>query len=238
MPKVMLKKHNWFFEGKEEEEDVVLVLHRHWVTLTVRILIVCVFFFLPFIFLVVFSSVIVQYNLIAIYSFLWITYYLFLWFWLFYIITMYTLDNWIVTTERVVDSLQTGFFNRRVAELQLDKIQDVSYKVKGLIPTFFNYGIIEIQTAGKDNKFFFEQIPDPQRVKDIIMELILEEEQKEESGPNPHHHILVKKHGVPAPLSTEPADVKDGVPQETAGGEEEKKVDVSKMEDIKHDVNP
>ena len=212
MPKIILKKQNWFFEGKEEEEDVVLVLHRHWFILSIKISLVIIFTFLPFIALVVFSSIIVNYKLIEIFSFLWVTYYLFLWFWLFYVITMYTLDNWIVTTKRVIDSLQNGFFNRRVAELQLNKIQDVSYRVAGLMATFFNYGIVEIQTAGKDNKFFFEQVPNPQRVKDIIMELVIEEREKESREgreelegfhEHKHHHILVKKDGVPTPITTE-----------------------------------
>lgn len=204
MPKIILKKQNWFFDGKEETEDIILVLHRHWIALVVKMMFVGIFILLPFILLVVFSSQIVKYDLISLYSFFWITYYLFMWFWLFYTITMYLLDNWVVTTERVIDSLQTGFFNRRVSELQLDKIQDVSYKIKGLIPTFFNYGTVEIQTAGKDNKFFFEQIPDPQRVKDVIMELIMEEEESDsKSGHKTHNHILVKEKGVPSLLTTE-----------------------------------
>ena len=210
MTKVILKKQNWFFEGKEEEEDVILVLHRHWFTLSIKILLVLFFTILPFVMLVVFSSIIVTYNLISIFSFLWVTYYLLLWYWLFYVITMYTLDNWIVTTKRIIDSLQSGFFNRKVSELHLEKIQDVSYRVNGLLATFFNFGVVEIQTAGKEQKFLFEDVPNPQKVKDIIMELILEAEEEENEGKNndehprrPENHILVEKEGVPTPLTTE-----------------------------------
>ncbi len=213
MARIILKKQNWFFEGKEDTEDVVLVLHRHWFTLSVQILLVIIYIFLPIVLLVVLSSFIVNYNLISIFSFFWVTYYLVLWFWLFYTITMYTLDNWIVTTKRIIDSLQGGFFNRNVAELQLDKIQDVSYRIEGLIPTFFNYGVVEIQTAGKDHKFFFEQVSDPQRVKDIIMELIIEEENAD-VGLNNHrgteNHVLVEDNGVPTPLTVIDADEGNG----------------------------
>ncbi|MEI6553093.1 MAG: PH domain-containing protein [bacterium] len=209
MPKIVLKKQNWFFEGKEDEEDVVLVLHRHWFTLSMKIFLVIVFTVLPFVALVVFSSIIVKYSLISMFSFAWITYYLLLWYWLFYTITMYTLDNWIVTTKRIIDSLQNGFFNRRVSELHLEKIQDVSYRITGLLPTFFNYGVVEIQTAGKEQKFLFEDVPNPQRIKDIIMELILEEEEEDENGGLRNHttqgsqnHILVEKDGVPSPIVT------------------------------------
>lgn len=202
MSKIVLKKQNWFFEGKEEEEDVVLVLHRHWLVLISKISIILIATIIPFILLVVFSSIIVNYNLISIFSFFWVLYYLLLWFWLFYAITMYTLDNWVVTTKRIIDSLQSGFFNRRVSELHLEKIQDVSYKIVGLIPTFLNYGVVEIQTAGKELKFLFEDVPNPQRVKDIIMELILEEEDRE-NGLKDDNHILVDKNGEPAQLITE-----------------------------------
>ncbi len=188
MTKIILKKQNWFFEGKEEQEDVMLVLHRHWLTLGVQISAVILLGFLPFVLLLVLSSVIVKFNLIPIFSFFWVIYYMGLWYWLFYVVTMYQLDNWIVTNRRIVDSLQSGFFNRRIAELHLEKIQDVSYKVEGLIPTFFNYGTVEIQTAGTEHKFFFDQIPNPQGVKDVIMELIIVEEKKEEEIPNPPHH--------------------------------------------------
>lgn len=207
MPRVILKKQNWFFEGKEDEEDVVLVLHRHWFILSLKVFVVIASSLLPFVALVVFSSIIVTYNLISIFSFLCITYYLLIWYWLFYVITMYTLDNWIVTTKRIIDSLQNGFFNRRVSELHLEKIQDVSYRITGLIPTFFNYGVVEIQTAGKEQKFLFEQVANPQRVKDIIMELILEGEEAENNGHEngPKNHVLVEKNGVPSPIVTVPS---------------------------------
>ena len=213
MSRIILKKQNWFFEGKEDTEDVVLVLHRHWFTLSVRILLVLVYIFLPVVLLVALSSFIVKYNLISIFSFFWVTYYLVLWFWLFYTITMYTLDNWIVTTKRIIDSMQGGFFNRNVAELQLDKIQDVSYRIEGLIPTFFNYGVVEIQTAGKDHKFFFEQVADPQRVKDIIMELVIEEENADVGlNKGQENHVLVEENGVPTPLILQEADdAKEGI---------------------------
>ena len=174
-----------------------------------NISLVIIFTALPIIALIVFSIPIVKYNLISLFSFLWITYYLVIWFWLFYVITMYTLDNWVVTTKRVIDSVQNGFFNRKVAELHLEKIQDVSYRITGLLPTFFNYGVVEIQTAAKDQKFLFEDVPDPQRIKDIIMELILEEE---DDGINEQHktnRVLVEENGVPTPLVTDSASTED-----------------------------
>ena len=210
MSRLVLKKQNWFFEGKEDEEDVILVLHRHWLTVGTKITIVMILAIVPFIVLIVLGPLIVKFNLIGLFSFGLVAYFMMLWYALFHIITMYMLDNWVVTTKRIIDSEQRGFFNRVVAELHLEKIQDVSYRVEGLFPTFFNYGIVEIQTAGVEHKFFFNEVPNPQRVKDIIMELILEEEDAENhnsDGVSAHHgHILVKSDGVPTPLITESHD--------------------------------
>jgi uncharacterized membrane protein YdbT with pleckstrin-like domain len=99
-------------------------------------------------------------------------YYMFLWYSFFYSLTMYTLDTWIVTNMRIINSVQTGFFNRQISELALDKIQDVSVHTKGALATVIDYGDIKVQTAGTEKHFVFEQIGKPQDVKDQIMELV------------------------------------------------------------------
>ena len=84
---------------------------------------------------------------------------------------MYTLDVWIVTNHRIVDSTQNGFFNRTVSELHLARIQDISVQTKGVIQTFFKFGDLQVQTAGTEERFNFSQIPNPGQVKDEIMKL-------------------------------------------------------------------
>ncbi len=108
-------------------------------------------------------------ELIPLYWF-GVSLYLLLW-WnaVFYRLTMYLLDIWIVTDHRVIDSQQFGFFHRTVAELGLARIQDISTKLQGTMATFFNFGNLDIQTAGTEPKFRFEQIPNPAKVKDVIV---------------------------------------------------------------------
>ncbi len=117
-----------------------------------------------------------------------------LWFILFYVITMYLLNSWIVTNERIVDSEQVGFFNRKVAELSLSVVQDVSITLQGLIPTTMNFGSIIIQSAGRENHFYFDQVPKPQEIKDTIMFLIEKIEDRKE-----HQHNVERspRTGVP-----------------------------------------
>mgnify|MGYP001589399367 FL=1 len=87
----------------------------------------------------------------------------------FYALTMYLLDVWIVTNQRIIDSTQRGFFNRSVSELHNSRIQDISVKVSGLFQSLLKFGDLEVQTAGTENKFRFLQIPNPVEVKNVIM---------------------------------------------------------------------
>jgi len=84
---------------------------------------------------------------------------------------MYTLDVWIVTDRRIIDSTQHGFFNRVVSELHLSRIQDISVSTRGVIQTFLKFGDLQVQTAGTDEKFKFQQIPHPEKVKDVIRKI-------------------------------------------------------------------
>lgn len=83
----------------------------------------------------------------------------------------YYLDLWIVTDERILDIDQEGVFMRKVSELPLHRIQDVHVEVKGVFATLFNFGTIEVQTAGTEQRFEFAGIPDPQRVSRQVLEL-------------------------------------------------------------------
>jgi len=42
-------------------------------------------------------------------------------------------------------------------------------RLKWLIPTILNYGNLKIQTAGTEPKFTFKEIPNPIKVKELIM---------------------------------------------------------------------
>jgi len=153
-----------------KNEEVKLMIRRHWANLLGLISFVLIMSILPIIFYFILSPYIhlsdgffnvfviglgMYYMFIATLFFIgWLDYYL---------------DVWIITNHRVIDSEQHGFFKRSVAELHLSKIQDISIIVSGPIATFLDYGDLEIQTAGTEPKFIFKQIPHPVQVKDQIM---------------------------------------------------------------------
>jgi len=93
----------------------------------------------------------------------------------------YYLDIWLITSERIIDVRQEGFFSRTVAELKLFQVQDVASELKGFWQFVFKFGDVYVQTAGEAQRFSFSTIPHPEKVRDIIIRLV--EQSKE-------HHKL------------------------------------------------
>ena len=85
-----------------------------------------------------------------------------------------------VTNEHIIDIEQKTVFNRIVAKLELERIQDVTAETKGFMQTVFNYGDVYIQTAGERERFVFKDVPSPQFVADIILRTVDKLEKKGE----------------------------------------------------------
>jgi uncharacterized membrane protein YdbT with pleckstrin-like domain len=167
-----LKTSSYSFEGKKDDETVILFLHRHWFTLASKLSYIALGIFAPFAVLIILGPYIVQNSLIPMFLLLTFCFYMFIWYMLFYTLTMYTLDTWIVTDRRIINSVQCGFFDRRVSELNLERVQDISIRMEGAVATMIGYGEIEVQTAGAEHRFLFHQVGNPQQVKDEIMKIV------------------------------------------------------------------
>jgi hypothetical protein len=68
-----------------------------------------------------------------------------------FLIMFYAWIGWhftvyIVTDQRLMQINQKGLWKRSVVDIGLDKIQTVSYEIKGLQETLFGFGTIVIQT--------------------------------------------------------------------------------------------
>lgn len=110
--------------------------------------------------------------------------------WVFFFVqwTNYYLDVWYITEKRIIDVDQKGLFHREVSNLRFDKIQDISVEVKGIIPTFLNFGDLRVQTAAEDSaNFFMPHATHPDDVRKIIFSRHNVEAEKmhhEKDGPN------------------------------------------------------
>lgn len=159
------------FEGEEDGEKVILLVRRHPFFIIVRLVFFIILILIPITIDALFLPFLHTNNILDLFFFISSVWYLFLWSGIFYSLTMYTLDVWIVTDRRIIDSLQHGFFNRTISELHLTRIQDISVQTEGIIQTILHFGDLQVQTAATEEKFKFSQIPNPVKVKDEIMRL-------------------------------------------------------------------
>jgi uncharacterized membrane protein YdbT with pleckstrin-like domain len=77
----------------------------------------------------------------------------------------------IFTNVHLVQANQFGLFTHRVSQISFMRIQDVTGGRKGLLQALFNYGDVEIQSAGEDEKFIFSKAPNPQDIADDALEI-------------------------------------------------------------------
>lgn len=74
---------------------------------------------------------------------------------------IYRGNQLIVSDKNITQVLQIGLFDRKVSELSLGNVEDVTAQQRGILPTLFNYGVVIIETAGEQNNFTFRYCPNP-----------------------------------------------------------------------------
>lgn len=159
----------------QKNEKVLLVVRKHWFLMVGPIITFAVLLLIPVIVLTLlplvksyagesfnFASIEALVSLgLALWS-------MFLLLFIFLIWTVYYLDMWIITDERIIDIEQHGLFSREISEIPLHRVQDVTIEIHGLIETFLKFGTIRIQTAG-EREFVIKNVPQLYEIKDIIL---------------------------------------------------------------------
>ncbi len=158
------------FEGKRENEKIIVFTRRHWFVLLNSIIGAAFASIFPLVLIIFGAKFLIMYNMSAIFTLCWVIYLMIVWFFLFHKLTMYALDTWIVTNERIIDISQVALFSRKVSELHPESIQDISVNTHGAVQSYLDFGNIEIQTGATAQRFLFEQVPHPLTIKDAIME--------------------------------------------------------------------
>lgn len=171
------------FPGQQANEQICLLTRPHWIVLAGKILI-----WLLFVAMLVYLDNYLAPNFpllkvspyFQIFGLLKIVYLMLLIVALFSIWILYYLNYQIITNERVVDVTQKSLLHHTTSELRLERIQDVTAEIKGLLGNFFDYGNVYVQTAGETVRFEFDRVPNPHNVEKLILDLYekLPEEQK------------------------------------------------------------
>ncbi len=83
--------------------------------------------------------------------------------------THYYLDLWVITDRRIIVIEQIGFFNRKVSNFRLERMQDIKVSISGIIPTLLNFGTLRAQTASAaESNFISPALPDPRGLQSLI----------------------------------------------------------------------
>lgn len=164
--------NKYHFKGQLPGEIILKVIRRHWFDIFWQYIPLSALLALLILSMMILPSLVPDlYTSPQLFYFAHSLFLLALWLYAALIWVDYYLDVWIVTNKRVVNVEQKGLFMRDVSELRYNKIQDITTEVKGVIPTFLNYGNVYIQTAGEQLRFLFHNVPDPYSIKGQLVEL-------------------------------------------------------------------
>lgn len=160
------------FENQEADETVLLFLRRHFITNAPWILTVIILLLFPFLFPLLFSLIPFPPLPSSYFFFITLFYYL--------IVFTYALVEYMdwfynismVTQKRIVDIDYSHIVFHDVAVTKLSLVEDTNYHQSGFIRSFFDFGDVFVQTAGKVVHFDFLAVPKPIRVIKIIESLI------------------------------------------------------------------
>jgi hypothetical protein len=77
-------------------------------------------------------------------------------------------DIWVVTNQRIIDSIKPNFFNSRLASADLVDVEDISVQHSGIFATAFKYGDLRCQTAGEQPNFVLGGVPNPTHILSVV----------------------------------------------------------------------
>jgi hypothetical protein len=154
----------------QASENVLLLCRRHWMYLYPKLAVLLLICLLPIIVVTLIvsagpglGSTMGRVTLIAdaLWALYWAVRIYFTWY-------RYSHDMWVVTNQRIVDSLRRHWFHHQMASADLIDVEDMSVIKEGLLATAFNFGDVRCQTAGEQPNFVLAGIPAPANVLGTI----------------------------------------------------------------------
>ncbi len=163
------------FPGQLEHEEVLIFVRRHWVPFLGWVAVTVILLLIPLVALLILRGIGIE-NLwqgqaltllsVGIGTHLLLTGAVFLTGWIEHYLAVS-----ILTTDRLVTIRQVGLFNRRVAELSLLRVQDVSAHIRGYLQSLLQFGDVSVETAGEVPNFVMKNVPRPHIIANTILML-------------------------------------------------------------------
>jgi hypothetical protein len=160
----------------EPDEKVLTTVRKHWFIITIEMVGILFFALLPIMLLITISLLpfsIELSNFLILYQ-AELLFGLAAWLLLSSMAaaatwTHYYLDLWVITDRRIIVIDQVHFFNRKVSNFRLERLQDIKVTVKGIIPTLLNFGTVRAQTASAaESNFTSPGLPAPRELQSLI----------------------------------------------------------------------
>jgi hypothetical protein len=150
----------------QQGEAVLRVIRRHWAHIAWKLIKYAVAAVVPAAALLVAWSMIGELNLVAwaiaaAWVLIWAARAYLAWY-------QYRNDLWVVTNQRVVDSNKRHWFHHQMASADLVGVEDMSVQKSGVVATLFNFGTVNMQTAGAQSRFVISGVPDPGAILALI----------------------------------------------------------------------
>ncbi len=76
-------------------------------------------------------------------------------------IILYRLNVIYVTNEKIAEVAYISLFNRKITQLGLGQVEDVTDRKRGIFAYIFNYGTLIVETAGERENATFSTVPNP-----------------------------------------------------------------------------
>jgi len=158
--------HEVRFEGQRENEEVLLYMHRHWWSFARMA-------WLPLLIMVLMWFLAIVVGQPTLSTLLFIGSILLPGLAVFYLYIEWRNDVVIVTDQRVRRVRRTIItFSQQISEVGIESVHEVNSEVPAydIFARIFDYGDIEIKTAGSAGNVLLDLIPNPDHVQQIIIE--------------------------------------------------------------------
>lgn len=145
----------------EEDEELLTVVHKHWL-LGFKALFWPTIFFASAIWLLVLvqaRGLVIGMAIIAMVIGVW---------WLRNFFDYY-LDAWLITDQGIIDIAWFGWFHRQSTRVLYSDLQGISYEIKGVWGTLLRYGALSVEKISTGTAVTLEYVPRPKRIELMVL---------------------------------------------------------------------
>jgi len=82
---------------------------------------------------------------------------------------LYNSNVMLLTNEKIAQVLYKSLFSRKISQLSIGDVQDVTVVQNGVFARLFNYGTLVIETAGEQQNYTFSYAIDPYQSAKLIV---------------------------------------------------------------------